>query len=57
MLKSLEQLSCGGKPREAGLFSLEKRRLQGDLTVVFQNLRGLISRKRSELSHELIVTG
>ena len=57
MLKSLEQLSCGGKPREAGLFSLEKRRLQGDLTVVFQNLRALISRKRSELSYGLIVIG
>ena len=57
MIRGLEQLYCEERLRELGLFSLEKRRLQGDLTVVFQNLRGLISRKRSELSHGLIVIG
>jgi len=39
MIRGLEHLSCGEKLRELGLFGLKKRRLWGDLIVVFQNLK------------------
>lgn len=35
-----EHLSCKEKLRESELFSLEKRKLQGDLTLAFQYLKG-----------------
>ena len=40
MIRGVAQLSYEDGLRESGLFGLEKRRLQGDLLVAFQCLKG-----------------
>ena len=39
MIQEMEHLSYEVRLRELGLFSLEKRRLQGDLRMAFQYLK------------------
>ena len=49
MIQGLEHLSSGGGLTELGLFSLEKRRLQGHLIVALQHIKRVYEHEINQL--------
>lgn len=53
----MKHLSYKDRPKELELFSLEKRKLCGDLTVAFQCLKGPTGKMKKDCSSGRVVTG
>ena len=49
IIRGLEHLSCEDRPRELGLFSLEKRRLQEEVPLLKNNNQNSVNRVLSDL--------
>ena len=49
LIRGLELISYEGRLREPGLFSLKRKRLQGNLAAAFQCLKGAYQQEQGQL--------